>query len=208
VSVKTLLVAAVLLIGLVRCTAELYKIDPSNSFITFSVEHLGLNSVKGKFRDFEGAIVLDNGVISEARATIRAKSVDTGVRRRDDRLRSADFFDAFHYPTITFKTERITKNRVYGKRHNMWDGGITVIGYPTMHGVTRELQFTAKQSGPVKDPSGKMRIGFEAKTNLRRQDYGINFDQVLETGALVVGEDVEIELNVQAIMKDLGSKSR
>src|SRR6185437_981867 len=188
---RSLLLAAVLLLGHpFACAAELYNIDPTNSFLTFSVKHLGLSSVKGQFRELGGSIVLSNGVITEARATIQAKSVDTGVQQRDDRLRSADFLDASSYPTITFETKRITKNRVYGKRHNIWDGGVTVVGELTMRGVTRELPFTAKQNGPSKDTSANMRIGLEAKTHLKRKDFGMAFHQVLETGTLVVGEEI------------------
>ena len=136
-------------------------------------------------------------------------SIDTGVQERDDRLRSADFFDTSNYPTITFKTTRITKNRVYGKRHNLWDGGVTVVGELTMHGVTRKLQFTAKQNGPSRDLSGQMKIGLEAKTHLKRKDYGMTFHQALETGTPVVGEEVELKLNVQAAKKEaLNSNKR
>ena len=206
---QSLLLSAVLLISPFCRAADIYSIDPTNSFVTFSVKHLGLSSVKGQFRDLQGLIVLDNGIITEARATIQVKSVDTGVQQRDDRLRSADFFDAPNYPTISFETKRITKNRVYGKRHNIWDGGLTVVGELTMHGVTRKLQFAAKQNGPSKDLSGNMRIGLEAKTRLKRKDYGLVFNQALETGTQVVGEEVEIELNVQAVKKEVvGSTSR
>ena len=206
---RSVLFAAVLLVSPFGCAADLYKVDPTNSFVTFSVRHLGLSSVKGQFRELEGSIVLRNGVITEARATIPVKSVDTGLQQRDDRLRSSDFFDVSNYPTIIFKTKSITRNRVYGKRHNMWDGGITVVGDLTMRGVTRELRFIAKQSGPTKDDWGNTRIGLEGKTHLKRKDYGMAFHQVLETGALVVGEEVEIEINVQAIKKEvLGSNIR
>jgi len=199
---RSLVAALVLLVGPVGYTADIYNVEPTDSFITFSVKHLGLSSVKGRFNDFEGLVVLNKGVMTEARATIQVKTVDTGLRERDDHLRSADFFDVSNYPTITFQTKRITKNRVYGKRHNLWDGGVTVVGLLTMHGVTRELRFTAKQYGPARDGSGNMRIGLEAKTHLKRKDYGIAFQKVLETGALVMGEEVEIELSVQAINKE------
>ena len=198
---RRLIGAFVLVVSPIGHTADVYNMKPTDSFVTFSVKHLGLSSVKGRFNEVEGFIVVNNGVITEARATIQVKSVDTGLQERDDRLRSSDFFDISKYPTMTFQTKRITKNRVYGKRHNLWDGGVTVVGHLTMHGVTRELRFTAKQNGPARDRSGDMRIGLEAKTHLKRKDYGITFHQLLETGALVVGEEIEIELSVQAIRK-------
>jgi len=199
---RIIVAAAVLLFSLVCRAADLYKIDPTNSFICFSVKYVGLSNLKGQFRQFEGLTVLNGGLLTEARATILVKSLDTGVQRRDDYFRSAVFFDASKFPTITFETKRIKKKRVYGKRHNMWEGDVNVIGNLTMHGITRELRFTAKQRGPAKDSSGNIRIGLEAKTNLKRKDYGIAYHQMLETGVLVVGEEVEIELNLQAIKQE------
>jgi polyisoprenoid-binding protein YceI len=197
--------AALLLISSVHA-ADTYKIDPAHATITFSVRHLGINNVKGKFKEFEGSIVLDNGTITEASGTIQVKSVDTGVTQRDDHLRTVDFFDATNYPTITFKTKRIKKHRVIGRRHNLWDGRMTMVADFTMHGVTKELKLSAKQSGPTKDPWGNVRIGLEATTKLNRNDYGINFHQVLETGALLVGKEIAIEINAEAI-KEPASKS-
>jgi len=200
-------VAAALFLSSSAKAADTYKIDPAHTTITFSVRHLGINNVKGKFREFEGAIVLDNGAITEASGTIQVKSVDTGVPQRDEHLRTADFFDATNYPTITFKTKRIIKHRVFGRRHNLWDGRMTMVADFTMHGVTKELKLSAKQSGPTKDPWGNVRIGLEAKTKLKRKDYGINFHQVLETGALLVGEQVEIEINAEAIKETAGTSN-
>jgi len=198
-------IAAAFLLSSSANAADTYKIDPAHTTITSSVRHLGINNVKGKFKEFEGAVVLDNGTITEASGTIQVKSVDTGVPQRDDHLRTADFFDATNYPTITFKTKRIIKHRVIGWRHNLWDGRMTMVADFTMHGVTKELKLSAKQSGPTKDPWGNIRIGLEAKTKLKRKDYGINFHQVLETGALLVGEEVEIEINAEAVKEAAGT---
>src|SRR4051812_19636057 len=96
------------LLALARAdAADLYKIDPVHSSITFSIRHLGINNVKGRFKEYEGAISLDNGTITEANGTIQVKSVDTGVQKRDEHLLTADFFDAANYPTITFKSKRV-----------------------------------------------------------------------------------------------------
>lgn len=200
-------VATIFLATPIGSAAEIYAIDPAHSFITFSVRHLGLSDVRGQFTAFTGSIVLDKGAVSKASANIQVKSVETGMQQRDDHLRSADFFDASNYPTIIFETKRIRKNRVYGKRHNLWDGGITVVGDLTMRGVTKELQFSARQSGPARDPWGGTRIGLEARISLNRKDFGISFQEKLETGALLVGEEVKIEISLQAIKKEASSSN-
>lgn len=182
-------IAAALLLNSVACAADTYKIDPMHTSIGFSVRHLGLNNVKGQFKDFSGAIVIDDGKITEANGTIQVKSVDTRVQQRDDHLRSPEFFDAAKYPTISFKTRRIEVN----------GGQIVMVADFTMRGVTKELRLPAKLAGPAKDPWGNQRIGLEAKTKLNRKDYGINYHQVLETGALAVGEEVELEINAEAV---------
>ena len=178
--------------------ADIYKIDPAHTTITFSVRHLGINSVKGQFKEFAGLIVVDDKMVKDASGTIQVKSLDTGIKERDEHLRSADFFDADTYPTITFKSKRIKKEPVY-TRHRLPDGRITIVADFTMHGVTKELRLPAKISGPVKDPFGNVRIGLEAKTKIKRKDYGINFHQVLERGVLLVGEEVELGIHAEAI---------
>ena len=187
-------IAAALLLGSVASAMDTYNIDPAHTSIGFSVRHLGLNTVKGQFKEFAGAIVLDDGKIAEARGTIQVKSVDTGVQQRDNHLRTADFFDATNYPTITFKTKRI----------EMTGGQIVMISDFTMRGVTKELRLPAKLAGPSKDPWGNLRIGLEAKTKLNRKDYGINYHQVIKTGVLAVGEEVELEINAEAVKETAG----
>jgi len=169
--------------------ADLYKIDPVHSSINFSIRHLGINNVKGRFKEFQGTISLDNGTIAEADGTVQVKSVDTGVQKRDEHLLTADFFDAASYPTITFKTKQVERS---GEQ-------LILVADFTMHGVKKELRLPAKLSGPIKDPRGGMRLGLEAKTQLNRKDYGIKYHQVLETGALALGEEVAIEINAEAV---------
>jgi len=169
--------------------SDTYKIDPVHSSITFSIRHLGINNVKGRFKEYEGAVVLDNGTIAEANGTIQVKSIDTGVQKRDEHLLTADFFDAATYPTITFKTKRV---------EGSGDQLILFADF-TMHGVTRELRLPLKLSGPIKDPRGMVRIGLESKTQLNRKDFGIKYHQVLETGALALGEEVAFEINAEAV---------
>ena len=191
-------VVTALLFQSITFAAETYKIDPAHTSVTFSVRHFGINSVKGKFKEFDGALVLDGETLKEANGTIQVKSVDTGVAKRDDHLRTADFFDAAKYPTITFKTKRVEKGG---------SGQPVLIADFTMHGVTKELQLPAKISKPTKDPWGGVRVGLEAKTKLNRKDYGINYHEVLETGVMAVGEEVDLEINAEAI-KESASKDK
>jgi len=190
------IVVTALLFHSITFAADTYKIDPAHTSVTFSVRHFGINSVKGKFKEFDGALVLDGETLKEANGTIQVKSVDTGVEKRDDHLRTADFFEAAKYPTITFKTKRVEKGG---------SGQPVLIADFTMRGVTKELQLPAKISKPTKDPWGGVRVGLEAKTKLNRKDYGINYHEVLETGVMAVGEEVELEINAEAI-KESASK--
>jgi len=190
-------IATVLMLGSFAHAADTYKVDPAHTTVTFSVRHLGINNVKGQFKEFAGEILMDAGAVTGASGTIQVKSVDTGVQKRDDHLRTADFFDAANYPTITFKTKRVEKGNA---------GQIILVADFTMRGVTRELRLPAKLSGPTKDPWGGVRIGLEAKTQLNRKDYGIKYHEVLETGVLAVAEEVELEINAEAI-KESASKS-
>ena len=169
--------------------ADTYKIDPVHSSVTFSVRHMVINKVKGKFSEFSGTIVLDNDKIKEAAGTIQTKSIDTGVAQRDQDLRSPNFFDVEKYPAITFQSKRVEKK-----------GDATLlIGDFAMHGVTKELSLPVQLNGPIKDAWGNTRIGLEAKTKLNRKDYGMSYNKVLEAGGLMVGEEIEIEINAEAI---------
>ena len=183
------LTAAVLLLLPCAGLADRYQIDPAHTSLTFSVRHFGISNVKGHFDEFSGSIVLENGAIREASGTIQVNSINTGVWQRDDHLRTADFFDAPNYPQILFKTGRVEKS-----------GEETVlVGDFTMRGVTRELRLPVRLNGPIKDPKGNLRIGLEAKTGLNRKDYGIRYHAALETGVPLVGDEVAIEINAEAI---------
>jgi polyisoprenoid-binding protein YceI len=190
---KTMLgfAATALLLAGTATAAETYKVDPAHTNLAFSVRHLGINNVKGHFDEFDGAIVVDNGAIKEAHATIQAKSINTGVKMRDDHLRSADFFDADKHPVITFKTKSVEKK----------DDQTVLVADFTIRGVTKEVRLPMKLSGPIKDQEGKTRIGVEGKLAINRKDYGINFNAVLETGVAMVGEEVSIEVNIEAIQQ-------
>lgn len=168
-----------------------YAIDPAHTFFTFSVRHLGINSVKGHFDEFAGTIVMDQGALKEAQSAIQVKSIDTGVEQRDDHLRSADFFDAANHPVMTFKTRSVEKKA----------DQIVLIADFTIRGVTKEVRLPVTLNGPIKDQEGKTRIGLEGELVIKRKDYGINFNAMLESGVAMVGEEVSIEVNIEAIQQ-------
>ena len=163
---------------------DTYKVDPAHSSIGFSIDHMVIDTVHGRFRQFEGSITVDpdNGnALKQAGATIQTKSIDTDVERRDNHLRSPDFFDAEKYPTISFDSTGVD--------------GQTLTGKFTMHGVTKEISLPFTIKGPIKDPMGNVHLALEAKTKLNRKDYGVSWNKTLDTGGVMVGEEVNIEIN-------------
>ena len=183
------LITAGFVLGAIADAAETYTIDPAHTRVGFAVRHFGINTVKGKFNEFTGNVTLDGNELKNATASIQVQSVDTGVKQRDDHLRTPDFFDAKSFPTITFKSKRIESA-----------GDQTVmIGDFTMRGVTKELRLPLTLSKPIKDPWGNTRIGVETKAKVNRKDYGIKYNDVLESGIAAVGDEIEIEINAEAI---------
>ena len=168
-----------------------YKIDKSHSEAIFQVRHL-LTKVRGRFTDFEGAIefVESDPQQSNVHFTVNAKSIDTAEPDRDTHLRSADFFDIDKYQQITFVSTGITKRGA-----ETYD----VTGNLTMHGVTKEVVLPVAHLGKAKDPWGNERLGFEAETTLNRKEFGLNWNAALETGGFLVGDDVKVSLQIQAV---------
>ncbi len=194
---KTLFaLAAALAVQWSAHAADNYTIDPAHTRVGFSVRHLGISNVKGKFNEFTGTLTLDGDALKGASATIQVASIDTGVAQRDQHLRTADFFDATNHPTMIFKTKQVRKS----------GQGFTMVGDFTMRGVTKELRVPVTLSKPIKDPWGNTRIGLEAKAKLNRKEYGIAYNQLLETGVAAVGEEVELDINAEAI-KDTSGKN-
>ena len=169
--------------------ADTYNLDPNHSTIGFSVSHLVINNVHGKFNEFSGTVVVDGGAVKEAKGTIQVKSIDTGITKRDDHLRTPDFFDAQKYSTITFVSKRAEKK---GDEN-------VLIGDFTMHGLTKEIALPVKLSGPITDPWGGTRIGLHAKTKLSRKEFGVSYNATSKTGSAVVGDEIEIEINAEAV---------
>ena len=173
--------------------AQRYAIDEAHTTVGFSIPHLVINRVHGNFRQLSGAIVYDEADItkSSVEVVIKAAGIDTGNDKRDGHLRSPDFFDADKYPEIVFRSSRIERQ----------GEGYLCTGTLTMHGVSKEIQIPFAITGTVRDPWGKTRLGAEAALTLNRQDYGIVYNKTLESGGMLLGNDVKIELNVEAVQE-------
>ncbi|SHI58853.1 Polyisoprenoid-binding protein YceI [Malonomonas rubra DSM 5091] len=170
-----------------------WSIDPAHSSVGFKVKHMMISDVRGSFRDLQGTVSIDESKMenSKVEVTIAAASIDTGIKKRDDHLRSADFFDVANYPNLTFTSKRVT---------DVTKEGFKLVGDLTIHGVTKEV--TLAVTGPTaeaKDPWGNMRKAAKAITTINRKDFGLTWNAALETGGVLVGEDVQIELDVQFI---------
>ena len=169
-----------------------YAIDAGHSSAEFSVKHMMISTVKGVFRDVQGAINIDEAAPerSQVEATIATASVETGVGLRDDDLRSDNFFNAEQYPQISFRSTAVEP--VDG---DTW----RVKGDLTIRDVTREVVLDTEFGGKAADPWGSERIGFTAETSVNRRDFGLNYNAVLETGGVVVGDKVKITLHIEAV---------
>ena len=173
-------------------TTNNWNIDTAHSGINFSIRHMVVSKVRGRFARFSGTLALDEGDLSRSvvEATIDAASIDTGTAQRDTHLRSPDFLDVERFPEIRFRSTRI---------HKLADDRYHLIGNLTVRDVTREVSLDVEYGGQAKDPWGNARIGFIAKATLDRKDFGLLWNQVLEAGGVLVGDRVDIELEVQAV---------
>jgi polyisoprenoid-binding protein YceI len=169
-----------------------WEIDSSHSSLQFSVRHLVIAKVRGSFARWTGTIQVPNGDFSSATVavTIDASSIDTGVADRDGHLKSPDFFDVAQYPELRFVGKRVQPRS---------DAEIDVVGDLTLKGVTREVVLRVEQHGQTKDPWGNVRAAFTATTSIDRKDFGLTYNQVLETGGVMVGDRVDIEADIEAV---------
>jgi len=189
-----LLTALVLTLGLGTVAAQgTYSIDTVHSNVGFKIRHL-VSKTGGEFTDFDGTIVADFGNLdaSGVEFTIQASSIDTKNEKRDGHLRSKDFFDVEKYPEITFKSSKITK--IDGDSY-------AVTGTLTMHGVSKEITLSVDFLGEMKAMGG-IRAGYELTTTLNREDFGISWNSPLDAGGFVLGDDVEININLEVIKQE------
>jgi polyisoprenoid-binding protein YceI len=173
-------------------TMTTWNIDTSHSGVHFTIRHMVIAKVRGSFDRWQGTLELDPQNLSAAKVTARieAASIDTREPKRDAHLRSADFFDVEKYPELSFESTKVEE---------AGEGRLRVTGKLTIHGVTREVVLDTESLGQAKDPWGNDRIAFQATTSVNRKDYGLAWNQALETGGVLVGEKVDIALDVQAV---------
>ena len=177
----------------VQTAVTTWNLDPVHSTAEFKVKHMMISNVKGKFTNLKGHLNLDENDLtnSSVDASIDAASITTNEPQRDAHLKSADFFDVEKFPTLFFKSTRITRRG---------DGELAVEGELTIHGVKRNVLFTVEgPTEPGKDPWGNTRVGLSATTKINRKDFGLTWNAALETGGILVGDEVTITLDVQFI---------
>ncbi len=174
-------------------TTTTWNIDPVHSVAEFKVKHMMISNVKGQFTHLNGVLTLNETDLSQSHieASIEAASISTRDEQRDGHLKSADFFDVEKFPTLSFKSTRVSR---------AGDGEWAVTGDLTIHGVTRNVVFNVEGFSPAaKDPWGNTRRGLSATTKINRKDFGLNWNAALETGGILVGDDITITLDVQFI---------
>ena len=170
-----------------------WKIDPAHSAAEFKVKHMMISNVKGKFHGISGELNFNEAdpIKSSVEASIPVASLSTGDAQRDGHLKSPDFFDADKFPTMTFKSTEVTQTGATE---------FAVVGELSLHGVTRTVSFAVEElSAPGKDPWGNTRLGLEASARINRKDFDLSWNSALETGGVLVGEDIQITLDVEFI---------
>jgi len=170
--------------------ADTYTLDPAHSSVEFSVKHMVISNVKGTFDDFEAVINYDPDNIekSSVDVSISVSSVNTKDEKRDGHLRSLDFFDVENHFSITFKSDKIVKK----------GDGYVAAGTLTIRGVAKKIELPFQLNGPVQNPWGQTVLGVEIEFELNRKDYNVKWNKTMDNGGLVVGDDVKIEINLEA----------
>ena len=188
----SLAIAIALTIGFASSvwSADTYEVDGAHAYVGFTISHLVINRVRGTFNDFTGTIVYDADDITKSsfKGAINAASIDTAHQKRDGDLRGESFFEVDKYPQITFESTHVEQGEDSPIMH----------GVLTMHGVSKEVAIPFRING-IADFAGKIRLGFEARLELNRHDYGISYSRLMDNGGLVVGNEVVIELQGEAI---------
>ncbi len=165
-----------------------WQIDPAHTSVEFGVKHLMISTVRGSFKDVSGTVTL--GDRPSVEVSIPVATIDTGVGQRDEHLRSADFFDAANFPAMTFVGTLV--------EGDIQKGG-TLAGDLTIRGVTRPVALAVEANGEMKDPWGNTKVGFTATGAISRSEFGLTWNQALETGGIMVGEKVKLTIDVQVV---------
>lgn len=191
---RSLLVAMLFASVATAANAANWKVDRAHTNLGFSVNHL-FTSVQGRFNDFDATIVFDPDAPGETvvKGTVRAASINTNHAKRDKHLRSADFFDVEKFPTLSFESTGLKE----------WSGAKgTLAGNLTIHGVTKPVVFDVTYLGQGSDPWGNTRAGFRATLTIDRRDYGLTWNEVLETGGFLVGDEIEIRIDAEGLLAE------
>ena len=189
------LMCGLLVLAATPAYATTYELDIDHSDVGFSVKHMMISNVRGSFRQVMGTLDLNEADVTKStlNVTINVTSIDTHVQKRDDHLRSPDFFDATKYPNITFKSTKVQKA---GKQ-------LKVTGDLTIRDVTKPVTLLVTgPSKPTKDPFGMTRVAVNATGKLNRKDYGLGWNKALEAGGVMVGDDVAFEINAELVKKE------
>lgn len=189
---RILLAGAALVIAALPATAQTWKIDSAHSSATFTVKHMMVSNVHGRFGKVEGTVVYDGQNLAAAQVdtTIDATTITTDNEKRDAHLRSPDFFDAAGFPTLTFKSKRVEA---------AGPGKFKLIGDLTMRGKTKEVVLDAEGPTAPVNAQGSQRIGVTATTTLNRHDYGVSWSRTMDGGGYVVGDDVKVTIELELI---------
>lgn len=195
----TLLLLGITLFALSPLYAATYDIDLDHTAVSFKIRHL-LSNVQGRFDQFEGSFDFDPDKPGtwKAQTTVQAGSINTNVAPRDKHLRSADFFDVEKFPTLTFVSTEVT---------DATPASAKLHGLLTIHGIEKPVVFDLQVHGVAKDPWGNVRSAFTATTRINRKDFGLTWNEALETGQLLVGEEVDITLEVEGILQKGAAES-
>ena len=192
---KVVIAIAVMIAAPILAHADTWQIDPMHTSVEFTVRHMMISNIKGTFEKTSGTVTVEGSDPTTAKidAVIDASSINTRVERRDADLKSPDFLDVAKYPTITFKS---TKVQAAG------EGKWKVTGDLTLHGVTKPVVLEVEGTGtPIKDPFGNTRAGASATTKISRKDFGLTYNKTLESGGVMVGDEVSITIDVEATKK-------
>ncbi len=185
-------VAAFVLFGL-SVNSQAWELDKAHSSVGFTVKHMVVAKVNGNFREFDGTFSFDDKDITKTKISgvVKVASVFTDNEKRDNHLKSADFFDAEAYPEIKFESKRVVQK----------DNGYVMIGDLTIRDVTKEIEIPFEVSGPIQDPWGASRIGVEGRAKINRQNFGVTWNKTMDNGGVIVSNEVVLNLNAEFIKK-------
>lgn len=189
---KLTVIALALMLTAGMTQAATWSFDKAHSSVGFSVRHMVISKTVGTFNDYEGVIEFDGENVASGKVelTVQMASIDTDDEKRDGHLKTGDFFDVEKYPTMTFKSTKIS---------NVKGSSFQMVGILTLKGVSKEVTFDCEFNGTLVDPWGNTRAGFSAETEINRQDFNVSFSKILDNGGLMVGDMVTIKLELEAI---------